>query len=465
MTRSVSFFNMIVSLLKKWYGDFSKEELKKYLFLGFIFALIIGVYWTLRPMKDTIFCNMIIGFSKCAGRESREVFLAWAKVVSLLVLFPVVIGYSKLVDKFKKYHLLYVLGIIYTVLMFIFAIFFANPKWGLANTMASPTRLSGWVWYTFVESFGSLVIALFWAFVVDISTEKSAKRSFSLIVMIGQLGGILMPRYLNKIPRLLGTSNAAVVAICGFVILFITLMVKLFIRVTPKHQLEGYKAETEKMKEHAKEPGLMEGLKLLLSHKYLLGIFAIGAFFEFIVTVIDFNFKAMTFATFRHVSEATEYLGAYASAVNLVAFLFLLFGINNIQRWLGLTIALALVPIIMAVAVLTFKMYPVLNVLFYLVIAAKAVNYALNGPALKQLYIPTTEDVRYKAQAWIETFGSRTAKAGGSFANLTKSALGFPLYLTLTVYLSFGLLAAWFFIAIFLAKKCNKAINERTFVC
>ena len=32
-------------------------------------------------------------------------------------------------------------------------------------------------------------------------------------------------------------------------------------------------------------------------------------------------------------------------------------------------------------------------------VGSKAINYALNGPALKQLYIPTTTDVRFKAQA------------------------------------------------------------------
>ena len=50
-------------------------------------------------------------------------------------------------------------------------------------------------------------------------------------------------------------------------------------------------------------------------------------------------------------------------------------------------------------------------------VGSKAVNYALNGPALKQLYIPTTPDVRFKAQAWIETFGSRSSKQDGSVFN------------------------------------------------
>ena len=47
--------NPITSFLKAWFGDFQREELKKFLKLGGIFALVIGVYWTLRPLKDSLF--------------------------------------------------------------------------------------------------------------------------------------------------------------------------------------------------------------------------------------------------------------------------------------------------------------------------------------------------------------------------------------------------------------------------
>lgn len=447
-------------LLRAWFGDFEKEELKKYLFLGVIFSFIIGTYWTLRPMKDSLFIAMIIGYGKTEG---RDIFLAMAKVVSLCLLFPVIIVYGKLVDRLKKTDLFYVLGAVYIVSLIGWSLFFAHPTWGLANTVASPWRLSGWFWYVFVESFGSLVVALFWAYVTDISTAKSSKRGFALIVMIGQIGGFIFPRYLPRLPELLQTSTAPVVAICGALVALIVFLYWMFTRVTPKEQLKGYEAAKKEKEE--KEPGLMEGLRLMLSHKYLLGIFGILAFFEFITTVIDFNFKAMARVSFLNPEAATVYLGQYASWVNGVAFLCLFFGINNIQRLLGLRAALCLVPVIIGIAVFTFKMNPALDVLFYLMVGAKAINYALNGPSLKQLYVPTSEGVKYKSQAWIETFGSRSSKATASFANMTKGALGFPLYLSLAVYASLGLVAAWFFIALFLARTYNKAVDRKEVVC
>ncbi len=47
------------NLLKLLFGDFDPEELKKFLLLGLIFGLIIGIYWTLRPMKDAIFQDIV----------------------------------------------------------------------------------------------------------------------------------------------------------------------------------------------------------------------------------------------------------------------------------------------------------------------------------------------------------------------------------------------------------------------
>ena len=450
-----------VQFLKYWFGDFTREELKKYLFLGVIFSLIIGTYWTLRPMKDSFFGSLVVGYG---GKEGREIFLAMAKVVSLLMLVPIVTIYGKLVERFKKDVFFYMLTGLYAVLMIAWALFFMSPTLGLANTEASIWRISGWLWYVFVESFGSLVIALFWAIVIDISTSESAKRGFSLIVMIGQLGGIILPKYLSMLPRLFNVSPAIVVGICGVITTIFLGLFWLFIKQTPKELFVGYSAKKEQF-EHKEEPGLMEGLSLLLTHKYLLGIFGILSFFEFIATIIDFNFKSLVFQQFADVASATEYLGVYGSSVNLVAFLCLLFGINNIQRWLGLTVALGLVPVIVGIAVAAFYLFPQLNVLFVLIVGAKAINYALNGPAIKQLYIPTSEDVKFKSQAWIETFGSRLAKASSSFVNLTKGTLGFQLYLAMTVSASLGLSVVWFFIAIYLARRCSRAIEHNEVIC
>jgi len=455
MSQSCSLGGGITGLLKKWFGPFTKEEFKKYLLLGITFSFIIGVYWTIRPLKDAIFGSVV-------GKGS---LIALAKIVSMVLLFPVVAFYGKLVARFPRNHMFYFLGTFYAGMMIFWGIIFALPGIGLANTVTSPWRIIGWLWYVFVESFGSLMVALFWAFITDISDPKSAKYGFPFVVLIGQLGGILGPRYLSKIPQLIGAKTTApLVGLLSIFILVIVGLIAYFMKVTPKSQLEGFKA-SKKEKENHEEPGFLDGLKLLVSHKYLLGIFAVLSIFEIVATFIDFNFKTMVIETFKTDIARNVYLSNWGSWVNLVAFLCLLFGVNNIQRWLGVRFTLALIPFIVGLAVFTFKFYHNIDILFWLIVGAKAINYALNGPTLKQLYVPTSEDAKYKSQAWIETFGSRSAKGSASGINALMDVIGKNFYLALVFYLSLGLLGAWFFMALFLGKEYNKAIKENKVVC
>jgi AAA family ATP:ADP antiporter len=191
---------MISYFFKQWYGEFSREELKKYILLGITFAIIIGTYWALIPLKDSIFVALVIGYGKSG--VSKEVYLAWAKVASLVFLFPLVVGYGKNRRHFSQTPYFYALGTFYVLALVGWAFFFASPTYGLANPIASPWRIDGWLWYAFVESFGSLFFALFWTFTTDITDAPIAKRAFPLVFLLRQLGGIIFPAIFPK-PTLL----------------------------------------------------------------------------------------------------------------------------------------------------------------------------------------------------------------------------------------------------------------------
>ena len=444
----------IISFLKKWFGPFTKQELKRYLFLGVIFGFIIGTYWTIRPLKDALFGTIV-------GKGS---LLALAKIVSMLILFPVVIFYGKMVERFSRINMFYIMGCVYAVALILWSLFFALPAVGLSNSVASPLRISGWLWYVFVESFGSLMVALFWAFTTDISDSKSSRYGFPVIVLIGQVGGMIFPKFLSKIPIWLGTTSAPIVGICSVFLVGVMLLIMLFARVIPKSEWEDSGTEV-KVGKKIEKTGFLGGLKLLLSNKYLLGIFFVLAAFEIVAAFIDFNFKNMVIGAFTSDVQRNIYLSNWGSAVNTVSFLCLLFGINNIQRWIGIRFSLALVPFIIGIFISFFYLYPQLDTLFWLVVGAKGLHYAFNGPTLKQLYVPTTTGVKYKAQSWIETFGSRSAKASSSVVNLGKDALSSNLYLLILTCISFGIIGVWVFVALFLGKRYNKAIEEAKPVC
>lgn len=80
---------MLTRFAKEWFGDFDRQELKKFIFLGVIFGFIIGIYWVLKPVKNSVFMSMV-GAKK----------IGHVKIFSLLALFPLVMILGKLMDMF-----------------------------------------------------------------------------------------------------------------------------------------------------------------------------------------------------------------------------------------------------------------------------------------------------------------------------------------------------------------------------
>lgn len=452
------------------FGSFEREEYKKFLRMGLIFTTLIGSYWTMRPLKDAIFSELV-------GAAA----IPWAKTASLIILIPTVMFYTRLLDKYSREKMFYILSAFYGITLLLFALVFISPI-GLGSAEEIAARSGavailddalGYLWYVYVESFGSLIIALFWAIASDTTMPESAKKGFPFVVCLGQIGGIVGPRYLSRLPRYLNFETSALtVAIVGCFVLLVSAFFTYFLKATPAHLLTSFHGKNEATEKKEQEPGFLEGLKLVLAHNYLISMFAVYFFYEFIVTIFDLHFKFAAASQYKGLALA-EYLSHYGSMVNTVALLCLLLGVSNITRYLGITIALVILPIIIFGALIGFNIISHLEFLFWLMVGSKAINYALNGPTMKQLYIPTTHDVRFKSSAWIETFGSRASKEGGSLFNMLLGPLttkygvvaGRAMHAMWASYVGYAMVAVWVFIAAFLGKTYNRAIEEKRVVC
>lgn len=505
--KNKQFFRKIAQSL---WGKFeSRQEILKFLSLAVTFFLIICIYWIMRPVKDSVFAITV-------GMENQPL----AKILSAFVMLPIVMIYSRLISIFKSDKVFYILIATYGLIALVFMYFFMDPSIGLSNTVVSKTRLIGWLWYVYVESFGSLLVALFWVIVTDTTLPESAKRGFPLIYMLGQLGNIVGPFFITA-EKLGFATSAPVVGICAGIMFLTGILLWLFMRFTPKEQLISYSEKTElgkekvacelqagasasgasgvsadtqagackagvfdekkaekieekKEKKEVKEKvGFFRGLKTIFSYGYLMGILFIVMTYEVIVMIFDYHFKMMVDSTFITEIAKASYLANYAVYTGVVATLCVVFGINNIQRKLGMFASLLIMPIFVLTAIVAFKFYPVLSVTLWIMVFSKGVNFALNQPTIKQLYIPTTRASRYNSQGWIEIFGARLAKTGGSMVNLTRklfvnkygAILGVNFFLTLTMSVSFGLVIVWLFVAFYLAKKHKQAIDTDSVVC
>ena len=443
---------LLMHLAKFVFGEFKEEEFKKFMRLGSVLMMIVGIYWTMRPLKDSLFTQLV-----GAGN------IPWAKTVSLILMIPTVAFYTKLLDVFPKIKLLATLpSLVYGSVILAYAGFIWAFQSGMI-TQSILTVVLGYFWYFFVESFGSLVVALFWAFLAEITSVEGSKKGFPLVYAFAQIGPIIFPLVLIQIPILLkATSDAVSMLLIVAVLFLISCLVKYVAKKTPKEELT--KQTIEGKPDKKKKTSFAEGLKLLFTTPYLAGIFFSLAFFEILSTIFDFNFKYGAGEAYSG-TQLTGYLASYSTVVGLVAFLSIIFGINKITKRLGITISLVIVPVFFGLAIFGFLTLHSLNFLFGLAVGAKAINYALNGPSLKQLYVPTSPDAKSKAQAWIETFGSRAAKEGGSILNLLPQAIGKASAKLATCGIGFALVVIWLFISIYLGKTYKKAVDKKTNVC
>ncbi|MBU4269614.1 MFS transporter [Candidatus Dependentiae bacterium] len=445
---------MLARIIRFFWPDLSVDETKKYGILSVAFFFIIGTYWLLRPLKDGFF------FSVVGGKYQPA-----AKMISVFIVGFLVIVYSKLVDMVEKHKLFYILGSIYTVLFASVAFVIGLPRTGESAINPEILRFFGWASYFIIESFGSIVVALFWSFVASISDAKAAKKGYSLIIVGAQIGAIVGP-FVATNAESVGMRLLFSIGTLAIVAMMFT--IRYFIKVMPKEQLEVNKQEV-KSEEKAKT-GFMEGLKLLLTRPYLVGILAVATIYEIVGTIVDYQMKVQAKALPQYASEEsfTAFMGVFGMSANSLAFVMALLGTGYLMRKMGLRFCLLTFPIVLGSAMaILYGVYAFGNVnastmlwlTFAVMMIAKGLSYALNNPSKEMMYIPTSKDAKFKSKGWIDMFGGRVSKAlGASFTNFLKaSPHALMAYGTI---LSLGFIGVWIVAAFFVSNKFEQLTKD-----
>lgn len=423
-----------LKIYQRLYGDkLPVEEMIRILTLATTLFFMIGGYWLLRSLKDSVLMAL------CGVKAIPK-----AKMLSVFVVLGVVSAYNHLLDTdIPKHQLFYVFGTFYFVLFTVIAILLMDPKIGLENKFQSEDRILGWVSYCTIESFGSVMVSLFWSFANSNISLETAKASYGVMVATAQLGSIIGPAIINLYSSSWGLANCYLLGACIMLLLQGTMYYYVKQYGSAEEQQAKRDAEAAaagiKPKAPKEKAGILEGLYLFWEHNYVKGIFAISCLFMVEVTIVDFTLKMLAKEYFSdefpcHQSDSTcfnavtgeygltedatkaiaSFMGLFGVATNSLSFIFSLFGTSAIIRKLGLRLTLLLFPSLCLVVIIVVRLRPTLYVVFLAMILLKANSYALNNPTKEILYQPTGPAVRYKAKSWIDIFGARGSKAMGS---------------------------------------------------
>ena len=462
---------MLTGLVNYLYPDINKEEAKKFGLLSFIFFLTICAYWLARLVKNVIFYKIAfpeeLGWLPSQGRLFQPVAKFW----SPFIVFGIVMVYTKLIDMFKKHVLFYIIGGIYSVIFGLttMALILRNVygdaflgKWALAAV--------GWGSFFAIESFGSLVISLFWSFTNSICTSESSKTGYPMIIVAAQIGGVLG----SGLTLSGGTFDTwALFAIVTMLVICILLSMRHFMHTIPAEQMVSDKQTPTSTKESKKGnalENLFAGVKLILTRPYVFGILIVSTLYEVINQVIEYQMQTQANDSPLYSSAAnfTWFQGMYGLSTNLLSLVMAALGTRYLIKRFGLRFGLLFFPIVLGTScIMLFGFYsygsPTPNQLlwatFVVMMIAKGLGYAVNNPVKEMMYIPTSKDTKFKAKGFIDVFGGRMSKLGGAQINNAFKHNMHHLMVYGTMF-SLGITGIWILAALYVGFKNKSLIKD-----
>ncbi|MFH1254147.1 MAG: Npt1/Npt2 family nucleotide transporter [bacterium] len=453
---SVRFFGVVRSWIDKFF-EIEKNDRIKLVNLAITFFFIIGSYSILRSLKASIFLGFV-------GREYQPL----AKILALAMLFPVMLLYSKVVDKVRRYQVVLIVFIFYAIGCLIFAGIFMHPVYGVRNTMTSPYRLVGWMFEFFMDFYQALIVSGFWSFVTSISTPNFANKTYGMIVAASRIGGIVSTMLgvvlLNNTFIECWVSISLIAFAGAILLLCAAFFLYRIIKKIPRDELHGYEAAyvASAQKEQSKEKtGVFEGLRLMVTEPYVMGIFGMVCSFEIINIIFDYKMEVlMSIETNNNVAAMSRYMMIYTGTFQALSFFLAFFGTTAFLRYVGIRFGIFVMPLTMLVLGFVLFSYPSLSTVFVVLVISRALNYGFNNPMREILYIPTIKDIQFKSKSWIDSFGRTISKSSGATINLLTAFQSIGLQTAFMFVFITSVSSVWLVIAYMMGRKYVKTVEN-----
>ena len=450
--------------IKEQFFDIKKGEWPRALALSFFFFLVIAVFWVLKPIKKGALISFyketplhLLGFT-FGGAEVEQL----AKVVNMIVVFGVVVLFTILIRKFKRQQVVYIFCGLISILLVYFGFVMVNP--GAADA---------WTFYVFGDIFNSIMVATFWAFANDVNSPEESKRLYGIIGLGGVVGGFFGATFVSALVDVEGAKelmassgsqlNMAEKMQSGFIDLVFPIYQQVLSFSGWLNDQFGFAGLDEQMlgrqgllllciiamaviaglawyvnsRAHAENAGeeqdgeedkgksvsaALEGAKMVFSSKYLLAILGIIGFYEIISNIIEFQLSASVEVSSMQGTQIDSFFGTYGLLIGLVSISVQLFATPYVMNKKSVGAALLILPILDFVLSIGFLAVPVLWVAAALSITDNSLYYSITQSAKESLYTPTSRDAKYKAKAFIDMFGQRSAKVIAVALNLAVAA-------------------------------------------
>ncbi|PCI76085.1 AAA family ATPase [Candidatus Aerophobetes bacterium] len=440
--------------LRSFFFPIHRTEIKKFLPLFFIYALICFSYSLLKIAKDALICTA----PHSAGAATIPFIKIWGVLpMALLVMYI----FTKLFNRFSQEKVLYIMMSIFLLFfaLFTFVLFpyqdFIHPT-ATADYLQTvlPSGFDGLIsmfrnwtftlFYIMSELWGTAIMSvLFWGFANEITTAKDAKRFYGLLgvganvttIFSGQIA-LLTSGKLMTLSPFFGVDpweqslrlTTSLVIVAGLITL--ALFRWYFKNVLKDNPQAGQKpSKKEKM-------GIRQSFRLLSQSKYIFCIAILVLGFNVAMNLVEVIWKGQISILYPNPSDYSAYMGKVFIAIGIVSTLISLFLCSNLIRNIGWTNSAFVTPVAILLtggcffAAIFFK-----DSVFIISLAAfvnltplalaltlgtlqnvlsRSCKYTLFDATKEIAFIPLSRKDKITGKAAIDGVGSRIGKSGGA---------------------------------------------------
>ena len=400
--------------------------------------LILTAYYVVKPAREALI------LVQPGGAEIKS----YATALQVVVLAAAVPAYGALATRLARRRLVNV----FTA----FAIG-CLPLFYLAAQAGMHVGVPFFLW---IGVFSLMGIAQFWAYANDLYTPEAGKRLFALIAFGASSGAVFGAFVSGDLIDLLGVNALLLVAAA---ILAVSLMLFNLI------DLRARTAQVVPAHTKTPEPRVGDGnpYSLVLRSRYLLLIAALFLLINWVNTTGEYVLSSIV----KHAAEVQAaagtlppekkgaFIGAffahYFQAVNTFGMLLQLVAVSRIVRYLGVPVALRILPLVAFGSYFVAALIPSLAIVRWVKITERSVDYSLQNTVAQMLYLPTTREEKYKAKQVTDTIAVRAGDvlaAATVFVGSSVLALSVSQFALINVLLA----AVWLVVAVRLGSEFER---------
>jgi len=365
------------------------EEVISLLLFSYYF-LIMAPYYIIKPVRDAKYLI-------AEGSLNLPIaYLATAIFMGFFVGF-----YSRVRVRVPRHVLIISSLIFFIVTCFLAGFFFIQD--------VSWMPLAFWIWANVLVV---VLSAQFWILVNVVFNPREAKRMIGFFTSGGILGGVfggLLTGYLGgKIPDYLLFIATGLLFASIFVVnsIFIWQKKSKGIYAHPDQDEKGGRGKLSRV-------GFKDCFDTVRKNYYLVLLAAIVTLTFVVPTFIDWQSKVVIENKFQP-DEYTTFFGYFHAGLLVVPFFISILMTSSIIKRFGIRLTLLLYPLILLLCSLGIAAVP--GILFAVLIKGsdKCLSFSLNQSVRELLYIPISQEQKYKAKIFIDMFLNRFAKGIGA---------------------------------------------------